>query len=47
MHRFAYVGADPQDMFGINPATIGKLTTISAAYFANHDAVKSLGWGRG
>jgi putative ABC transport system permease protein len=42
MHRFAYVGADLQDMFGINPATIGKLTTISNAYFANHDAAKSL-----
>ncbi len=42
MHRFAYVGTDLQDMFGINPATIGKLTTISNAYFANHDAAKSL-----
>jgi putative ABC transport system permease protein len=42
MHRFAYVGADLQDMFGINPATIGKLTTISNAYFTNHDAAKSL-----
>jgi putative ABC transport system permease protein len=42
MHRFSYVGADLQDMFGINPATIGKLTTISNAYFANHDAAKSL-----
>jgi putative ABC transport system permease protein len=42
MHRFAYVGADLQDMFGINPATIGKLTTISNAYFANHDAARSL-----
>lgn len=42
MHRFAYVGADLQDMFGINPATIGKLTTISNAYFANHNAAKSL-----
>jgi putative ABC transport system permease protein len=41
-HRFAYVGADLQDMFGINPATIGKLTTISNAYFANHDAAESL-----
>ncbi|MGY4511406.1 ABC transporter permease [Bradyrhizobium sp. USDA 3650] len=42
MHRFAYVGADLQDMFGINPTMIGKLTTISNAYFANHDAGKSL-----
>ena len=42
MHRFAYVGADLQDMFAINAATIGKLTTISNAYFANHDAANSL-----
>ncbi|MFZ1882385.1 MAG: FtsX-like permease family protein, partial [Rhodoplanes sp.] len=42
MHRFAYVGADLQDMFGINPAHIGKVTTISNAYFANHNADKTL-----
>ena len=42
MHRFAYVGADLQDMFGINPADIGKVTTISNAYFANNNAVQAL-----
>lgn len=42
MHRFAYVGSDLQDMFGINSAHIGKATTISNAYFANHDAAKTL-----
>jgi putative ABC transport system permease protein len=42
MHRFAYVGADLQDMFGINPAHIGKVTTISNAYFASHNAGKAL-----
>ncbi|MGA7450410.1 MAG: ABC transporter permease, partial [Rhodoplanes sp.] len=42
MHRFAYVGADLQDMFGINAAHIGKVTTISNAYFANHNADKTL-----
>lgn len=42
MHRYAYVGSDLQDMFGINPAHIGKATTISNAYFANNDAAKSL-----
>lgn len=41
MHRFAYVGADLQDMFGINPAHISKVTTISNAYFANHNAEKA------
>jgi putative ABC transport system permease protein len=42
MHRFAYVGADLQDMFGINPAQIGKATTISNDYFANHNASMTL-----
>ena len=42
MHRFAYVGADLQDIFGINPAHIGKITTISNAYFANNNAAKTL-----
>jgi putative ABC transport system permease protein len=42
MHRFAYVGADLQDLFGINPTTIGGPTTMSNAYFGDHDAGKSL-----
>jgi putative ABC transport system permease protein len=42
MHRFAYVGADLQDMFGINPAQIGRVTTISNAYFANNDSAQTL-----
>lgn len=42
MHRFAYVGSDLQDIFGINPAHIGKATTISDAYFAGGNAAKML-----
>ena len=42
MHRYAYVGADLQDIFGIDPARFGKVTTISNAYFANNDAAKTL-----
>lgn len=42
MHRFAYVGADLQDIFGINPAHIKNATTISDAYFANHNADRTL-----
>ena len=41
-HRFAYVGTDLQDIYGINPATIGNATTISNAYFANNDAAATL-----
>ena len=41
-HRFAYVGTDLQDIYGINPLTIGKATTISNAYFTNNDAAATL-----
>lgn len=34
-HRFAYVGTDLQDLYGIDPATIGRATAMSNAYFAN------------
>lgn len=42
MHRYAYVGSDLQDIFGVDAATITRATTISDAYFANHDAAQSL-----
>ncbi|MGN6487309.1 MAG: FtsX-like permease family protein [Devosia sp.] len=41
-HRFAYVGTDLQDLYGINAATIGRATTISNAYFQNGDASGTL-----
>ncbi len=41
-HRFAYVGTDLQDIYGINPTTIGNATTISNAYFTNNDAAATL-----
>jgi len=42
VHRYAYVGSDLQDIFGIDAATIRHATTISNAYFANHDAEQTL-----
>jgi putative ABC transport system permease protein len=42
MHRFAYVGNDLQDIFGIDPPRIGNATAISNAYFANRDAAATL-----
>lgn len=33
MHRYAYVGTDLQDIYGIDPARIGQVTTLSDAYF--------------
>ena len=41
-HRFAYVGTDLQDFYGIDPATIGQAASMSNAYFANGDAAATL-----
>lgn len=41
-HRLAYVGADLQDLYGIDAARIGEATRMSNAYFGNHDARKTL-----
>lgn len=42
MHRMAYVGADLQDIFGIDAARITEVTTVADAYFSNHDAKGTL-----
>jgi len=41
-HRFAYVGTDLQDLYGIDPANLGKATDLSDAYFANGNAKATL-----
>jgi putative ABC transport system permease protein len=41
-HRFAYVGNDLQDLYGINPTHIGEATTMSNAFFANGNAPATL-----
>ena len=41
-HRFAYVGADLQDLYGIDPATIASAATLSNAFFGNDDSRASL-----
>jgi putative ABC transport system permease protein len=41
-HRFAYVGNDLQDLYGIDATTIGRATTMSNAFFANGDAAATL-----
>jgi putative ABC transport system permease protein len=33
LHRFAYVGNDLQDLFGVRPTTIGAATRLQDAYF--------------
>ncbi len=41
-HRFAYVGNDLQDLYGIDAVTIGRATDIADAYVADHDAAGTL-----
>jgi putative ABC transport system permease protein len=41
-HRFAYVGNDLQDLYGVDPATIGTATTMSNAFFQNGNAKATL-----
>jgi putative ABC transport system permease protein len=42
-HRFAYVGNDLQDIYGINPLRIGTVTRMADAYFASGNAKATLG----
>jgi putative ABC transport system permease protein len=32
-HRFAYIGADLQDLYGVNPATVSRATALQDSYF--------------
>ncbi|HEY8297412.1 MAG TPA: ABC transporter permease [Candidatus Baltobacteraceae bacterium] len=41
-HRYAYVGSDLQDLYGIDPHTIGSVTPMSDAYFGNNNARQTL-----
>ena len=42
MHRYAYVGTDLQDLYGIDPARIAQATPMSDAYFAGLTARQAL-----
>ncbi len=42
LHRFAYVGNDLQDLYGVNPATIGSVTNMSNAFFGSGTATQVL-----
>ena len=41
-HRFAYVGKDLQDIYGIDPSRIGQATAIADAYFGADGAKATL-----
>ncbi|MBB3386624.1 MULTISPECIES: ABC transporter permease [unclassified Rhizobium] len=41
-HRFAYVGSDLQDLYGIDPQRIGRATSLSDAYFSSGNAAATL-----
>jgi putative ABC transport system permease protein len=42
IHRYAYIGNELQDIYGINPLQIIKATNMSNVYFANNNAEKTL-----
>ena len=42
-HRFAYVGADLQDLYGVRPATIVDATSLQDAYFPGGTAAQLIG----
>jgi putative ABC transport system permease protein len=42
IHRFAYVGKDLQDIYGIDPKHISEATNMSNAYFASGNAQATL-----
>ncbi|MFD7681009.1 FtsX-like permease family protein [Streptomyces sp. NPDC060187] len=37
-HRFAYVGSDLQDLYGVRPDTVGSVTSLQDAYFSGGSA---------
>ncbi|MFF8929579.1 FtsX-like permease family protein [Streptomyces longwoodensis] len=37
-HRYAYVGSDLQDLYGVRPATVAKATSLQDAYFSGGTA---------
>ncbi len=41
-HRYAYVGNDLQDIYGIDPARIGRATPLKDAYFTGGTAVEMM-----
>jgi putative ABC transport system permease protein len=42
MHRFAYVGGDLQDIFGVDAGNIASVTRLSNSYFTNLTAQQAL-----
>ena len=42
IHRYAYVGNDLQDIYGINALNIGDAADLSNAFFASNDARKTM-----
>ncbi len=43
VHRFAYVGADLQDIFGVRPGTITAAASLQDAYFTGATAAQLMG----
>ncbi|MGA5089256.1 ABC transporter permease [Streptomyces pseudogriseolus] len=39
-HRYAYVGSDLQDLYGVRPATVARATSLQDAYFSGGTAAQ-------
>jgi putative ABC transport system permease protein len=43
IHRYAYIGTDLQDLYGVRPATVAKATSLQDAYFSGGSASQLMG----
>lgn len=43
IHRYAYIGTDLQDLYGVRPATITKATSLQDGYFTGGTAAQLIG----
>jgi putative ABC transport system permease protein len=41
-HRFAYIGADLQDLYGVRPATLTRATVLADSYFPHSTAASAM-----
>ncbi|WP_067571739.1 ABC transporter permease [Nocardia acidivorans] len=41
-HRFAYIGADMQDLFGVRPDTVGRVSALQDSYFPGSTATDAM-----
>jgi putative ABC transport system permease protein len=43
LHRYAYIGTDLQDLYGVRPGTVARATSLQDAYFSGGTTAKLMG----